>query len=240
MRAFLLRSAARVGAAPFRLQGESRARFPVAFGRGLSSSTRDEDAAEVARNADAEPRYAEELQKAQIKSPEFYEKHSHDRKYFYHVDLLGRLFLEDMLPKNIATSLKSPKFLNFFFTRLRPNTLGEFEEYPYVSPCGKEMNYIRPADTPIVFDRLETDEEDGKEYLMYASDMKEPFDPSLLQWASDTDRLYYPIREHKRMKGERALVRSHLAVQLSQHFILDGEDIYLEWNGGKHLIELVH
>ncbi|GBG29258.1 UPF0598 protein C8orf82-like [Hondaea fermentalgiana] len=196
--------------------------------------------AEQARNADAEPRYAEELQKAQIKEPEFYDRLAEERKYFYHVDLLGRLYLEDMLPKNIATSLKSPKFLNFFFTRLRPNELGEFEEYPFVSPCGKEMNYIRPADTPIVFDKLEKDEKDGKEYLYYAADMKEPFDPSLLEWAADTDRLYYPVRNHKRMKGHRALVRSHLAVQLSQNFVLDGDDIYLDWNGDQHLIKLVH
>ena len=40
---------------------------------------------------------------------EFYEREAEKRHYFYHIDLQGRLYLEDTTPKNIATSLKSPK-----------------------------------------------------------------------------------------------------------------------------------
>lgn len=44
------------------------------------------------------------------------------------------------------------KFLAFFFQRLRRNDTGLYEEdFPYVSPCGRERNYIRCDDTPIVF-----------------------------------------------------------------------------------------
>ncbi len=59
----------------------------------------------------------------------------------------GRLFLEDMMPKNVATSLKSPKFLRFFFRQLRINDTGVHVDYGYVSPCGSEMNFVKPADT---------------------------------------------------------------------------------------------
>lgn len=101
-----------------------------------------------------------------VKPKEFYEKHAgkdsdKQRCYFYNVDLQGRLFLEDTLPKNIATSIKSEKFLNFFFKRLRrinSNERNFMEEknipmcdYPFVSPCGKELNFVRPAATPVVF-----------------------------------------------------------------------------------------
>ena len=63
------------------------------------------------------------------------------------VGVQGRLFLEDMVPKNIATCLKAPKFLRFFFSHVKPNDTGKHEEYPFVSPCGPEMNFIKPADT---------------------------------------------------------------------------------------------
>ena len=105
-----------------------------------------------------------------IKSLEFYEYYANEqlkqkfkgkikRKYFYHIDLQGRLFLEDTIPKNIATSLKSPKFLNFFWRLIRhnPNYCNQpitpnntlckdnnfHTDYPYISRCGNEMNYIK-------------------------------------------------------------------------------------------------
>jgi len=180
--------------------------------------------------SDNEALYEEEIQKRQIKPVEFYEEHAKNRDYFFHVDLLGRLFLEDILPKNIATSLKSSKFLDFFFTMLRPNHTGRFGEYAWVSPCGKEMNFVRPADTPIVFDKLE----DGM--LIYGATLAEPFDPEELGWDEGTDRLYHRVRQHKHLAGHNALVRSHLAVQLSQDFVFLDEDIYLRWDGKEHLI----
>lgn len=84
----------------------------------------------------------------------------------------GRLFLENTVPKNIATSLKSDKFLDFFFRQLGYNAprrrTGEvaFAEYPFLSPCGKEKNYIKCADVPIVFNTLR----DGK--LVYAASVE--------------------------------------------------------------------
>lgn len=47
------------------------------------------------------------------------------------------------------------KFLEFFFKRVKVNTSGRYEaEFPYISPCGRETNYIRCDDLPIVFSQL--------------------------------------------------------------------------------------
>ena len=84
--------------------------------------------------------YEELRQLKDIKSKSFYEEEGTRRNYFYYIDLQGRLFLEDTVPKNIATSLKSDKFLNFFFRQLKDNNTNKFGEYPYFSPCGNESN----------------------------------------------------------------------------------------------------
>lgn len=47
------------------------------------------------------------------------------------------------------------KFLAFFFRRIKPNVSGRYEkEFPFISPCGPETNYIRCDDLPIVFTHL--------------------------------------------------------------------------------------
>lgn len=44
------------------------------------------------------------------------------------------------------------KFLKFFFSRLRKNTTKVYaDSFPYISLCGKERNFIRCDDLPIVF-----------------------------------------------------------------------------------------
>ena len=51
-------------------------------------------------------RYIEQWQASCVKDEAFYESNAAERNYFYSIDLQGRLFLEDTMPKNIATSLK--------------------------------------------------------------------------------------------------------------------------------------
>ena len=47
------------------------------------------------------------------------------------------------------------KFLAFFFRRVKKNLTGRYEEeFPYISPCGPETNYIRCDDLPVVFTHL--------------------------------------------------------------------------------------
>jgi len=54
-------------------------------------------------------------------SDEWYEEEGRQRRYYYVIDMSGRLFLETVYPKTVASSLKDVKFLNFFFKQLRAN-----------------------------------------------------------------------------------------------------------------------
>ncbi len=180
--------------------------------------------------------YEEVRQAREIKSAQFYEEQAALRRYFYHVDLQGRLFLEDTVPKNVATSLKSARFLDFFFRVLRANDTGEHAEYPFVSPCQGELNFVRPADRhgPIVFDSIEA--RDGSRVLAFAGTLEEPWDPSLLAWDTVTDRLYHPVREHARLKGTWGLVRSQVGVALSEGFIARQDGVGLLFEGREYPI----
>lgn len=151
---------------------------------------------------------------------------------------------EETLPKNIATSIKDEKFLNFFFSRIQwareedinflasiSSDADHVAEYPFVSLCGKEINFIRPAASPIVFHSLL----DNGEYLLHSGNIRQKFQPSALAISSTTGRLYHklkspltakyrtslPSRPEKRM--EYGLIRSSVAVQLSDR-ILPGHD----------------
>jgi hypothetical protein len=79
--------------------------------------------------------------------------HDYKREYFYFIDFHGQLFLEETTPKNFTTCFKDPKFLNFFFKRIRYNSKVN-NDYSYLSPCGVEVNFIKSEDSPIVFHDL--------------------------------------------------------------------------------------
>lgn len=51
--------------------------------------------------------------------------------------------------------------MQFFFKRVKFNKTGRFEQYfPYLSLCGRERNFIRCDDLPIVY--TTTHKADGK------------------------------------------------------------------------------
>lgn len=138
------------------------------------------------------------------------------------------------MPKNIATSIKDSRFLDFFFRRLRPvgskelpllqSTGISVEEYPYVSPCGNELNFVRPAATPIVFHTLDH----AANGFLYAGSLSQPFQASSLAVSKLTGRLYHrcdhmekALSEGKAARGELnhdpyALIRSAVVVSLSE------------------------
>lgn len=135
---------------------------------------------------------------------------------------------EETLPKNIATSIKDTRFLDFFFRSVRPVGPREEElmakhgislnEYPYVSPCGsKELNFIRPAATPIVFHTF--DKENSA--LVYAGTKTQRFQASDLAISKETGRVYHRCshmesRASSQEKPQQyALVRSAVVVTLS-------------------------
>lgn len=147
------------------------------------------------------------------KASTFYDEasNSQPRRYFYNVDLQGRLFLEETRPKNIATSIKDERFLSFFFGRVRPiadkqkTYLVEkscHHDYPFVSLCGQEINYIRPAATPIVFHSIvmsknnETDDRQNNHPsfdLIFGGDISIPFDFRSLAISKVNGRVYHPL-----------------------------------------------
>ena len=123
------------------------------------------------------------------------------RTYRYYIDIHGRLFMEDTWPRNVATCLKDVNFLNMFFKAMRRNdhNVEMQDRYPFVSPCGRELNFISCAATPVVFSRLENGQ------LFYAGNLSVPFQPEMLQTCSK-GWLYHPSPV-----GDMGLIQSSLA-----------------------------
>ncbi|XP_075213074.1 UPF0598 protein CG30010 [Lycorma delicatula] len=156
------------------------------------------------------------------------------REYFYYIDHQGMLFLDDAKMKNFTSCFKEKKFLTFFFKRIKPNDTGRYEaEFPYVSLCGRERNYVRCDDQPIVFTQLVKNPE-GKDLLNYgyAGDaLSVEFLPDKLCMVPKTGRVYHPAPEKIHPVG---LVQSKLAIELSQYFKFDNGEhqcpTHFVWN----------
>jgi hypothetical protein len=185
------------------------------------------------------------------------------RCYFYNIDLHGRLYLEENPIKNITSSIKDMKFLDFFFAHIKyiNETHQEYmrqhdipvEDYPFVSICQREWNFIRPAATPIVFHSLI----DNEQILLYGSSnillLREPLDETsgiVISKVSGklyhklTTHSYYPLSIRKRypslhlttqqqqQQPQYALIRSTIALSLSDR-IVDLDEYYstIESNG---------
>jgi hypothetical protein len=93
--------------------------------------------------------------------------------------------------------------------------------YPFVSLCGKEINFIRPDDpyAAVGFSEIVMSKEEGEDEvadLLYAGrTLKQTFHPELLL-ASASGRLYHPLTDHRgRLKNELGLLHPHV----SQHVI---------------------
>ncbi|XP_034275842.1 UPF0598 protein C8orf82 homolog [Pantherophis guttatus] len=140
------------------------------------------------------------------------------REYFYYVDHQGQLFLDDAKVKNFITCFKDKPFLVFFFKQLKLNRSGRYEDsFPYLSPCGREHNYIRCDDRPIVFTHL-LEGPPGQQSLSFcggAERLAVPFQPEKLVMLAENGRVYHPGPEKA---GGVGLVKSSLAFELSPCF----------------------
>ncbi|HBS05775.1 MAG TPA: DUF4505 domain-containing protein [Leptospiraceae bacterium] len=103
-----------------------------------------------------------------------------ERIYFYDIDGKGRLYHDGTLQDDID-------FLDFFFERLKPNDTGMHDEYPYVSPCGREMNFVRSSGAPIVFRKMD----ERQNVLIFGGSLTFPWQPEKLVIGSD-GQLYHP------------------------------------------------
>ncbi|XP_072458876.1 UPF0598 protein C8orf82 homolog [Notamacropus eugenii] len=140
------------------------------------------------------------------------------REYFYYIDHQGQLFLDDAKVKNFITCFKDRQFLVFFFSRLRKNQSGRYEDaFPFVSLCGRERNFVRCEDLPVVFTHLLADGS-GPARLSYGGGgeaLTVPFEPDRLLPLPANGRLYHPA---PKVAGGVGLVRSSLAFELSSCF----------------------
>lgn len=123
--------------------------------------------------------------------------------------------------KNFTSCFKEKKFLRFFFNQLRLNNTDRYKEFPYLSICGKERNFVRCDDYPIVFTHVTT--KTGKENLEethlahnHAGDLLTlKFEPEKVVMLPETGRVYHPAPEKV---GGVGLIRSKLAIEFSKFF----------------------
>ncbi|KAA0189556.1 hypothetical protein FBUS_01189 [Fasciolopsis buskii] len=154
----------------------------------------------------------------------------HVREYFYYVDHNGQLFLDDTRFKNFTSCFKDLTFLEFFFSRIQVNETERYEnQFPFLSLCGRERNYLRCDDKPLVFVDLKQSLPDLKWYLLYASEntrkLRVPFAPEHLHMCPQSGRIYHPTNRQPK-SGERqvysdlsvGLLCSRLATNLSPNF----------------------
>eukprot|EP00040_Diaphanoeca_grandis_P012557 m.63641 g.63641 ORF g.63641 m.63641 type:complete len:293 (+) comp23315_c0_seq1:220-1098(+) len=162
------------------------------------------------------------------------------RMYFYAIDHHGRLFLDDSKRKNFTNAFKDKAFLRFFFSRLRKirSTDPGFDSYAadfqWVSPCGRELNFIRCDDTPVVYDQLIQDSSDNWELTWAENNFTTPFNPSLLLYSQTSGRLYYP----QKIVGYAALA-SPLTIKIGSSISVCDDGIFLTWQGEQILIDVM-
>ncbi|KAI5476374.1 UPF0598 protein C8orf82-like protein [Pseudohyphozyma bogoriensis] len=167
------------------------------------------------------------------------------REYFYEVDHTGGLYLSGTKVRNFTSCYKDPAFLDFFYKRLRLNDSDEEdanryrkEGYEFVSPCGPEVNYVKPDDSALVFQKL------VPQGLTYAGTLIEPFQPSTLLVDPDSGYLYHPSPRQKSRRssatspttsqyGEYSLLRSSLVLEAfaSSLRMEDERGGSFEWEG---------
>jgi len=120
------------------------------------------------------------------------------REYFFYVDHNGMLFQDDSRMKHFTAALKEKKLLHNFFKRLKPNETGRYmEEFSYISLCGRERNFVRCLDRPIVFTHVKKLQHRGEEQWCllhnWAEDLLvQPFQPAKICMVPNTGRVYHP------------------------------------------------
>ncbi|XP_058493616.1 UPF0598 protein C8orf82 homolog [Solea solea] len=162
------------------------------------------------------------------------------REYFYYMDHQGQLFLDDTKMKNFVTCFKDKQFLVFFFSRLRSNQSGRYEDdFPFLSLCGRERNFLRCDDRPVVFTHLLQGDRELLSYCGGEEKLAVPFRPEALYMHPSSGRLYHPCSERS---GGVGLVCSALAIELSTFFVYDqgegqsGQPTHFIWGGQKHTL----
>ncbi|XP_036378308.1 UPF0598 protein C8orf82 homolog [Megalops cyprinoides] len=162
------------------------------------------------------------------------------REYFYYIDHQGQLFLDDTKVKNFITCFKDKQFLVFFFSRLRLNETSRYQEhFPFLSLCGRERNFLRCDDRPLVFTHLLPGSSERLSFCGGGDKLAVPFRPEALFMHPASGRLYHPCPDRA---GSVGLVRSALAFELSPCFEYppgqsqSGQPTHFLWAGQRHAL----
>ena len=115
------------------------------------------------------------------------------------------------------------QFLVFFFKRLGKNDTDRYPEFPYLSRCGRERNYIKCDDYPVVFTHTSVVNEKDVFCHNHAGDLLyEPFEPHKIYMHVENGRIYHPCSVKM---GSIGLVASKLAIEFSKSFTFDENGI---------------
>lgn len=165
------------------------------------------------------------------KSDKFYEEEGVKRHYYYVMDLRGQLFVESSV-RTIATSMKDKKFLDFMYKNMKCNNSGIAPHIPYLTLCGKELNFVTPLDphSPLVFKDLTAPSEPNKPYtLLYGGTLSQSFNPGMLAFCIENGRFYHQLLGHKHLSSPDRKVYGLLHVDITERYFSDnlvfgGED----------------
>ena len=129
-------------------------------------------------------------------------------------------------------------FLEFFFKRVKVNETNRYrEDFPYISPCGRERNFIRCDDRPIVFTHIvEGVEGDVLSFGGAEDRLTVPFHPEKVCMLPWTGRIYHPGPDRA---GGVGLIKSAMAIAMSKDFEFGPEGEYappvaFNWKGQRH------
>lgn len=151
-----------------------------------------------------------------------------------------QLFLDDARMKNFTSCFKEKKFLEFFFKRIRPNNTSRYrEDFPFLSLCGRERNFIRCDDVPIVYTNLILKNNETHLSYGYAGELlSTAFLPGKVYMLPLTGRVYHPTDDKY---GGVGLIKSKLAIELSKNFeFLNGEEkppTHFTWKNEKFKLD---
>lgn len=139
--------------------------------------------------------------------------------------------------KNFTSCFKEKKFLRFFFNQLRANNTGRYPEFPYLSICGRERNFVRCDDCPFVYTHV-IQKINHLGYNHAGDLLSLAFEPQKIFMLPETGRVYHPAPERA---GWIGLVRSKLAIEFSKNFVFENGDqkppTKFKWDGEEYILD---
>ena len=124
------------------------------------------------------------------------------------------------------------QFLDFFFKQIRVNDTGRYtEDFAFLSPCGRERNFVRCDDLPVVFTQLTSDDQ---LVVCGTQSLRVPFEPEKICMLPESGRVYHP---GPAKVGGVGLIKSSLAVDFSKYFEFEDNSLAphaFTWKGQRY------